>query len=202
MEVNGYLLDKPIHLLYARCMTKQLTHLHIETGPGGWARVFWRRESGPENVVFVRFRPPQPRKRLRWEIVALHTTKRSALTSALLDDIPRDRIRLAVVASDVFREGLLRDMDDEVPSDLDSAFRGKYQEAPRSKLERPPRSEMNDDFYRGVALAYRQAVAAGRPPLKTLADDSGLARGTIARWIAEARERKFLPATEPGKVSA
>jgi hypothetical protein len=184
-------------------MTQQLTHLHIETGRGGWLKAFWRREAGADNVIFVRLRPPRT-KRQAWEIIGLQESKHSQppwLSSELLNDVPRHRIELAVEASDVFRSGLLEGIDDEQPKDLDAAFRRIYRDAPRAKLARPARIQRGDDFLRKVAVAYWQAVAAGLPPLKTMADDSGIPRGTIARWIADARERDYLPPAKPGKVS-
>ena len=91
-------------------------------------------------------------------------------------------------------------IDEDQPDDLDAAFVSAYRDAPRPKLERPPRSELDDDFFREVASAYRHATAAGLPPLKTIAEDSDLPRGTVARWIAAARERGHLPKTTSGKV--
>jgi hypothetical protein len=185
-------------------MTKRLTHLHIETGPEGWLKAFWRREGGQENVAFVQFRPPKT-KRQGWAIVGIKASKHSEpnwLSTALVDDVPRHRIEQAVAASEVFRSGLLAKIDEKAPGDLDTAFRRIYREAPRITLERPPRNKRDADFYRRVALAYRQAVAAGLPPLKTMAADSGIPEGTIARWVAEARERQHLPAGEKGKVTA
>jgi hypothetical protein len=186
-------------------MTRSLTHLHIETGPGGWLKAFWRRGADePENVIYCRFRAPKT-KRQGWALIGLQASQHSRptrwLSSELLDDVPRHRIELAVVASDVFRDGLLEAIDDDVPSDLDAAFARAYHTAPRPKLERPRRSELDDAFYRRVALAYRRAVAAGLPPSKTLAEDAETPPGTVNRWIAEARKRGHLPKTERGKVS-
>ncbi len=184
-------------------MTRQIT-LHIETGPGGWLKAFWRRPDDDfENVVYCRFEPPK-NKRQAWGLVGLHASKDSEpwwLSSALLEDVPRHRIELAVQASSVFREGLLAGIDAEQPKDLDAAFRRTYKARPRPKLERPPRNELDDDFYRKVAHVYRWAVAAGQPPLETIAADSSIPRGTVARWVATARERGFLPRAERGKVS-
>ena len=53
-----------------------------------------------------------------------------------------------------------------------------------------------------MAFAYREAVEAGLPPSKTLAEDADTPPGTVNRWIAQARERGFLPPAERGKVSA
>lgn len=181
--------------------------LHIETGPGGWLKAFWRRSAGdPENVIFCRFRAPV-KKRQRWALVGLHASRDSQppwLSSSLLAAVPRHRIEVAVTASkDVFQKGLLEYMDVAIdPDDLDASFKRAYNIAPRPKLERPPRGKLDDDFYREVALAYRWALAAGRSPLDTLVADSGVPRGTIARWVAAARDRGFLPPTTPGRVSA
>jgi hypothetical protein len=109
------------------------------------------------------------------------------LSPDLLADVPLHRIERAVTASEVFRQGLLDEIDAVVPGDLDAAFRHAYRDAPRKKLERPAGRELDDDFLRSVAIAYRQAVAAGRPPLKTMAHDAGIPQGTIARWVAKAR---------------
>ena len=87
-------------------------------------------------------------------------------------------------------------------SELDRAFKHEYEKTPRVKLERPARNQFSPEFLQDVAAAYRQAVAAGLPPLRTMAEDSGVPQGTIARWVAKAREEKFLPPASKGKVSA
>jgi hypothetical protein len=184
-------------------MTKQLTHLHLEAGPGGWVKAFWRREAGSDSAIFVRFRGPQ-KKGERWTIIGLQVPKGLHLHTALLDDVPRHQIELAANASEVIRDGLRTEIDEPTPVDLDGAFKRAYREAERPILVRPPRNQIDDAFLRQVSFAYRQAIAAGLPPLKTMADDSGIPQGTIARWVAKAREpeRGFLPPAEPGKVSA
>jgi hypothetical protein len=187
-------------------MARPIT-LHIETGPGGWLKAFWRRNpDDTDNVIFCRFRPPRS-KRHAWTLVGLYASKDSRppwLSTELLDDVPRHRIEVAVAASvDVFQKGLLEDLDVEVdPDDLDGEFERVYSTAPRPKLERPHRGELGDDFFREVAMAYRFALAGGHAPLETLSADSGIPRGTIARWVATARERGFLPPTTPGRVSS
>lgn len=187
-------------------MPGQLTGvIHIETGPAGWLKAYWRREGGPENVIYVRFRKPKS-SRQAWAPIGLQASKDSNppwLSTDLVSDVPLHRIDSAVAMSTVFRDGLLDGIDEDQPADLDKAFARVYRKAPRTlmKLERPKRSELSDDFYRKVATAYRWAIAAGLPPGKTIADDSGIPPGTVARWIAEARDRGFLPPTEPGKIS-
>jgi hypothetical protein len=181
-------------------MTRTLTHLHIETGPGGWLRALWRRQGEPERSVFVRFRPPR-KKGEPWTLIGLQAPRGVALHTSLLDDTPRHQIEQAVNASAVFQEGLRADLDDSAPNDLDRAFRGKYREAPRRRLERPGRRQFDEGFLRDVATAYRQAVAAGLPPLKTMAEDSGVPQGTISRWVAKTRDKGFLPQTGAGKVT-
>jgi hypothetical protein len=186
-------------------MPGHLTHLHIETGPAGWLKAFWRRDNGPDNAIFVRFRAPES-KRKGWAPIGLQASKDSYprwLSSDLVRDVPLHRIDSAVALSTGFRRDLLERIDEDQPSDLDKAFKRAYSEAPRTltRLERPKRSELSDEFFRKVATAYRWAVAAGLPPGKTIAHDSGIPQGTVARWIAEARAKGFLPAAEPGKVS-
>jgi hypothetical protein len=180
--------------------------LHIETGPGAWLKAFWRRNAeDTDNVIFCRFRPPKT-KGQAWALVGLHASKDSNppwLSSDLLEDVPRHRIELAIQASEVFQDGLLKDKDVVVdPNDLDREFQRRYREAAPMRLERPARNELDDDFFRKVAMTYRWAVAAGRAPLDAMAADSDIPRGTVARWVATARERGFLPPAQPGKVSA
>lgn len=188
-------------------MTRPLQHLHIATGPAGWVRASWHRKGEPENVAFVRLAPPEHEKQA-WGAVALSVSKKSRprwLSPDLVADVPLHRIAMAVQASKVFQSGLLDLINEPNPSDLDDAFWQTYEKAPRMKIDRrPTRSEMTDDFYRHVALVYRWALEAGLPPLKTMAEDSGIPQSTIARWVAEARkpERGFLPPATPGRVSA
>lgn len=70
----------------------------------------------------------------------------------------------------------------------------------RHKLQRPASRRFSDGFYDDVARAYRDAVAAGLNPRKTLAEDSGTPADTVARWISEARRRGKLGAAEPGRA--
>ena len=185
-------------------MAGQVTHLHIQTGPGGWLKAFWRRDSGADNVIYAQYRVPKT-KREGWALVALAPSKDSYprwLSDALLRDVPTGRIDRAVTASTVFQDGLRADVDQRVdPRELDSVFRKSYEEGEPIVLERPKRRALTDDFYRQVALAYRRAVARGRNPGKSLADDSGVPHGTVARWIAESRRRGHLPPAEKGKVT-
>jgi hypothetical protein len=156
-----------------------------------------------DNAIFVRFRAPQS-KRQGWAPIGLQASKDSYpqwLSSDLVRDVPLNRIDTAVSMSMVFKDGLLELMDERPPADLDSAFKTAYADAPRPKLVRPKRSQIDDDFYRQVASAYRHAVAAGLQPGKTIAQDSGIPHGTVARWIAEARSKGFLPPTQPGRVT-
>jgi hypothetical protein len=178
--------------------------IHIETGPAGWLKARWRREGAPfEETIFARFAAPTS-ERQSWRIDRLAPSRESRLRLAgLVADAPLYRLEEVVNASDVFREGLLASLHDPEPDDLDSAHLAAYRTMPQPKLKRPPRNQLDDDFYRQVATAYRKAVAAGLPPGETMAKNSGIPRGTINRWIAEARDEKrgFLPPAEPGKVS-
>jgi hypothetical protein len=114
----------------------------------------------------------------RWRIVELRLKNP---TPAALRSLSLTRVELAANALDVIRDA-----------------RG----ATRFQLKRPQRRRLPDDFYERVARAYREAVAAGLNPRKTLATDSGVPADTVARWIGEARKRGQLPPASAGKVSA
>ncbi|HET9889664.1 MAG TPA: hypothetical protein VFQ42_04110 [Mycobacterium sp.] len=63
------------------------------------------------------------------------------------------------------------------------------------------RGDVNvDDFYRSVATAYNEAVAATARPAKVLAEEAGVPVGTVHRWVNEARRRGFLPPTTQGRA--
>jgi hypothetical protein len=178
--------------------------IHIETGPAGWLKARWRRPEAPfEQVIFVRFRAPVG-ERGGWLIDRLAPSRESrGRLAGVVADAPLYRIEEAVNASEVFREGLLAELNDPEPDDLDKAHLSAYRRMPQPMLKRPPRNKLDDAFYREVATAYRKAVAAGLPPGETMAKNSGIPRGTINRWIAEARDpsRGYLPPAEPGMVS-
>jgi hypothetical protein len=58
-----------------------------------------------------------------------------------------------------------------------------------------------DVFYERVAKAFETAVAAGKPPGRTIAVANGVPETTIARWIREARRRGLLaPAGGQGRI--
>jgi hypothetical protein len=121
--------------------------------------------------------------------------------------VPLRKIEVAVNASPPVLETLADWLTNDLPADpadLSKAFKRSYRREPRhSRLQRPStRRGLDDDFYRNVAWAYREAAARGKNPGKTLAKDSDTPQGTVNRWIAKARELKYLPPGEPGRVTA
>ena len=60
-----------------------------------------------------------------------------------------------------------------------------------------PGRRISDDFLRELATMYRWLVEQGRPPAPEIAKQTGAPVGTVRRWIANARQREFLP---PGRV--
>jgi hypothetical protein len=177
-------------------MERELTHLHLEAGPAGWVKALWRRGArSREHTCYVRFQ----RKAGWWRPVELHAT---ASTQEDLRDIPLRKIELAVNAADVVTETLEKWLNRKSPVDLAGAFRAALKRVPRTPLRRPAGRKLDEDFYREVAFAYRDDVRRGLNPGKTIAADTGKPTSTVNRWIGEARRRGFLPAAEPGKVSA
>jgi hypothetical protein len=75
--------------------------------------------------------------------------------------------------------------------------RGRRTKVDFEKLvsERRRGVRLSDDFLQKVALAYRTAVAEGRPPTQAVADEVPGSRSSAGRWVFEARKRGFLGAT-------
>jgi hypothetical protein len=170
--------------------------LSLAVGDGGWVRAALAPRDLPPQTVYVRFTP----KGERWHATELWLPKP---TQDVLRTIPLSRIENAVNASGYIAFGLVAGHENPSPADLAAHFRNKKRRiAQRVKLERPATRRLSNDFYENVGRAYRSAVAAGRNPRKTLAEDSGTPADTVARWVLEARRRGYLPPAEPGKVSA
>jgi hypothetical protein len=174
-------------------MERELTHLHVEAGPAGWVTAYWRRGVGSrERVARVRFEPLTN----GWQ-----RPKDVFVSASVLDDVPLRKIELAVNATDVVTETLEKWRDKPSPVDFGSAVQSALRSYSRMRLKRPSGRKLDDDFYRGVAFSYRDAVRRGLNPAKTLAADANKPVSTVNRWIGEARERGHLPRTEPGRVS-
>lgn len=152
-----------------------------------WLDASWERADGTEGAAVVGLRR---KKAESWHIARVLTEP------ALLRDVPVARIEAAVNADTTVRAAL----DAGDPTGIRHDARRAARQRP--KLVRLGRSELDDDFFRLVADAYRGAVANGLHPGKTLADESDTPQGTVNRWIAEARRRGYLGPARPGKVSA
>lgn len=170
--------------------------LSITPGWGGWVEARWRAGKPDEIVAYVRF----ALEGLRMCLVQLDI--REPYTR-LHRDLPLGRIENAVNADANVRAELGLGLDQDPGRDLPTFFGMKrnIRGASRYRLERPETRRLGDDFYKAVARAYADAVAAGMNPRKTLADDSDTHADTVARWIREARRRRFLSPGEPGKAT-
>jgi hypothetical protein len=101
------------------------------------------------------------------------------------------------VNTPAIRDELFRRMDEDAP-DVFDAFANIYVKAGagvagargRVALERPAGRRLDDSFYLQVLRAYDDATSRGTPILRTLMDDSGAPRDTVARWLREARQRE------------
>jgi hypothetical protein len=155
-----------------------------------WVRAHWRRADGSEGSVEARFRL---KTRTRWYIAELNV---GVPTTALLRDVPLARIEAAANANPAIREWIEKGSPAQVAKARRLAARRR-----RRRLERPTTRRLDAEFYAHVADCYRDAVAEGLNPAKTLAEDSGEPQGNVNRWIAEARERGKLPREGRGKVT-
>jgi hypothetical protein len=159
-------------------------------GQEGWIEARWERSDGSRGHVLARFRL---RNAERWYIATLRVNQP---TSQLLRDVPLARIEAAANNADPqIREWMEKGMARETVEHARSVA------SKRVRLKRLAGRRLDDAFYAQVAAAYRDAVAHGLPPAKTLAADSDTPLGTVNRWIARARECGYLPDAVPGKVS-
>ena len=167
--------------------------ISFNVGMGGWTRVGW-----DSRQALVRFELNPDGKTWRIADVWMRDPSRDVLRS-----LPLSRIENAANANAVVVLGLAIGRTAEVPADPWTMFAGAPEPVPydRLRLERPKGKQLDADFYKRVAIAYRGALADGENPRQTLARDSGAAPDTVARWIREARRRGYLSKTEPGKVS-
>lgn len=77
-----------------------------------------------------------------------------------------------------------------------NAYNEYVQDARRPRSGAP----LTDDDLQNVADLYRAALADGRPPTQTIANEMHASRATAARWVARARERGLLGAAIPGRA--
>lgn len=162
-------------------------------GKGGWTKVAW---DGRD--AYVRFTLNTDRK--TWRIAEIRVLDP---TSDALRSFPFSRIENGANAHSAVVLGLAVGRKAKAPPDVSKMFKG-LEPAPhdRLRLRRPKGKQLDVDFYKAVALAYKGALAEGCDPRQTLARDSGAAPDTVARWVSEARRRGYLPPAQPGKVSA
>jgi hypothetical protein len=171
--------------------------LKIKPGPGGWVEATWQDVTG-RGLAWALFKPD---KAGTLELLEIRIPNP---TADLLRRIPVGRIKTSVQAHIGLKLPLAVKMNDPAPSDLSSAeFYGPGIEEPRRyKLKRPASRRLEDDFFKNVAKAYRQAVLLGHNPRKTLAEDADAPVDSVARWIRQARELGYLPPGQPGRVTA
>jgi hypothetical protein len=177
-------------------MTKERSLTRLEllpawvSGQPGWVQASWERSDGSKGSAFAAFRL---KSASRWYIsqLLIHVP-----TAALLRDVPQARIEAAANADPNILEWI-----EDANAEMATEARRLWARRPH-KLRPPTKRRLDDAFYERVSAAYKEAVAFGQRPAKTLSEDSGTPQGTVNRWIAEARRRGYLPRAEPGKVSA
>lgn len=64
-------------------------------------------------------------------------------------------------------------------------------------IGRPTRG--NPEYYAQLAQQYRALEQTEDDPVQAVADLNGAPRGTVKRWLAEARRRELLPPGKPGR---
>jgi hypothetical protein len=173
--------------------------LEFQDGPGGWVEAVVS-EEGEFASFFVRVRRG---KQGRWAPDgALYVP---GLSPETLRAVPLKRILLAVSASESLRASLERRLEQAVPEigtpEFHRAFTSWIHPEPSLTLERPKGRALPDEFFAKVAETYRAATIRGWPPRTAVAEAAGVSTDVAGRWVREARKRKYLPATEQGKVT-
>lgn len=92
------------------------------------------------------------------------------------------------------------------PGDLDALNLTKLIRSDRAKMieekagrqGRGPMRRTDVEKLRQVAAVYREAFAAGIPPVVAVEKHFKVKRGTASSWVSRARAAGFLPATTPG----
>jgi hypothetical protein len=178
------------------------TRLEFLVGPGGWLEVVIRPEQGYPSHLYVRLSRAEDGN---WHPQG---TLYGVATPEALPKIPLRRILLAVAASESLREKLAARLDQTPPEpaatdEWRSAFDGfVVPEPPPVEIKRPKGRNLSDEFYATVGEAYRVAVERMENPRTTIAESAGVSNEVAGRWVRQARKRGYLPATEPGKVTA
>jgi hypothetical protein len=173
--------------------------LELQDGPGGWVEAVL--SMGPEfGSFYVRLQRTE-----HGEWTPQGTLYVAGLPESLRD-LPLHRVLLAVAASESLHAALARRLDEEVPEpgshEFEAAFTSWVHDEPPLVLERPKGRALPDDFFTKVAETYRTAMMRGLPPRTAVAEAAGVSTDVAGRWVREARRRKFLPETQPGKVKA
>lgn len=63
-----------------------------------------------------------------------------------------------------------------------------------------PEGRITDEFLENLAAMYRWAVASGKAPAPVIAESAGVPASRVHRWVAQARQRGFLPPAIKGKA--
>jgi hypothetical protein len=172
--------------VYTLLVPRQRTLTKLELVPAvvggieGWLNARWQRSDGSRGAAFARFRL---KSRDRWYISELLIDRP---TATLLRDVPLARIETAANA-----EPRARAWIEKASEDLVKEARERWDRR-RHRLKPPTTRRLDRAFYERVAGAYREAIAFGQPPAKTLAKDSKTPISTVNRWIAKARDLEEL----------
>lgn len=182
----------------------QRTELELQAGPAGWVAAFVLRDGGLAEVVFLRLAPGGDDGIWAPE----GTLYVPSLTPEKLRTIPLRRILAAVAASEALRNDLGARLDEPTPEPGPAGFLEPFsglvhpEPPPLGVLKRPPGRRLTDDFYAAVAEKYRTATTRGLNPRAAIAEAAGTSTDVAGRWVREARKRRYLPPTTPGKVKA
>lgn len=80
------------------------------------------------------------------------------------------------------------------------AAKGQTKESTAPTALAHPGRRISEEFLRELATMYLWLVGEGLPPAPEIAQQTGAPVGTVRRWIANARQRGFLPPGRAGRA--
>jgi hypothetical protein len=202
----------------------RLSNWDVIYRPGGWIRA---KGADEDTTVYLRVRETDEGVPSRLNVHFAAMASEKPISAHVWRFVPFEHIEQHANEKN-YRRALELDPDEfgggPAQDDLDSYFVDDNGEAwqpahtvkmregvaahgpsPRRKTTEPtplehPGRRISEEFLRNLAAMYLWLVGQGQPPAPEIAKQTGAPVGTVRRWIANARQREFLPPGRPGRA--
>jgi len=131
-------------------------------------------------------------------VITTLTVVGDPVTAAHLRSIPLGRIH-AFLATPEAREWIGDPRSSKIDLGVDPAASLYRRYDPVARLRRPD-GKNPEEFYRRVAVIYRQLVATSSRPAVLMSEEADVPVSTARRWIATARELGLLEKGQRGRA--